>query len=492
MKFQVFKNGVIAEDFNLSAAYLFGSDTIALRTSNKITFKNGFIDCKKKTLESAGLALLWPVEGFGKILLTTTRLPERKRPYILNVELARAKLMQIVLKREEWSLFEETDEFARLAHEAQSLFIESLRNISDPGGASVLADEALKKAIIFSEQLACKHAEQILAIRCKNRTLSRHSLGCRIDSQLIENEKYRKRFLEMFGFVTIPFNWGQIETKRGEYDFSAVDRCMDLLANRRLAMCAGPLLCFSPKYIPEWMMDGKLKYEKIREIAFEFVSRTVSRYSSHIHAWRVISGMNAMNHFEFDFGQIIEITRAACLAARSANASSRKIVEILFPWGEYYAYDKYSIPPLVYADMIVQNGINFDAFALQMLFGKDSPGMHVRDMMQISSRLDNFASVAKPVHISGVAIPDSCCHSEYDCDSAGYWRRHWDQPLQAEWIEEVYKIALGKPFINSVTYSDLADSDNNEMPGSGLLKKNLSTKKAFLTMAKLQKFILRK
>ncbi len=68
----------------------------------------------------------------------------------------------------------------------------------------------------------------------------------------------------------------------------------------------------------------------------------------------------------------------------------------------------------------------------------------------------------------------------------------WDQPLQAEWIEEVYKIALGKPFISSVTYSDLADGDNNELPGSGLLKEDLSTKKAFLTMAKLQKFILQK
>jgi len=492
VKFQVFKDGTLAEDFNLSAAYIFGADAVALRSANKISFKNGIIDCRKKTSESAGLALLWPVGDFGKILLTTTRLPERKKPYVLNVELARAKLMQITLKREEWSLFEETNHFAQLAHEAQRLFIKALRNIADPAKASVLADKALKKAIVFSEQLAAKHAEQFLAVRCRNRTLSRHSLGCRIDSRMVENDKYRKRFLDMFGFVTIPINWGQIEAKKGEYDFSAIDRCMDLLANKRLAMCAGPLLRFSPQYLPKWLLDGKLKYEKIRETAFEFVSRIVTRYSSHVHAWRVISGMNAMNHFEFDFGQIIEITRAACLAARSADSNSRKMVEILLPWGEYYAHDKYTIPPLVYADMVVQNGINFDAFALQMLFGKDSPGMHIRDMMQISSRLDSFASVAKPVHITGVAIPDNCSDKKHDCDSAGYWRRHWDQPLQAEWIEEVYKIALGKPFINSVTYSDLSDSDNNELPGSGLLKEDLSTKKAFLTMAKLQKFILQK
>jgi len=492
VKFQVFKNGTLAENFDLNAAYIFGADAVALRSANKIGFKSGIIDCRKKTSEAAGLALLWPIEDFGKILLSTTRLPERKKPYVLNVELARAKLMRITLKREEWSLFEETNHFAQLAHEALGLFIKALRNISDPAKASVLADEALKKAIVFSEQLAAKHAEQFLAARCRNRTLSRHSLGCRIDDRMIENDKYRKRFLEMFGFVTIPVNWGQIEKIKGEYDFSTIDRCMDLLANKRLAMCAGPLLCFKPQYLPKWLMDEKMKYEKIRETAFEFVSRIVTRYSSHVHAWRVISGMNALNHFEFDFGQIIEITRAACLAARNADSNSRKMVEILFPWGEYYAHNKYTIPPLVYADMVVQNGINFDAFALQMLFGKNSPGMHMRDMMQISARLDSFASVAKPVHITGVAIPDNCSNSEHDCDLAGYWRRRWDQPLQAEWIEEVYKIALGKPFINSVTYSDLADSDSNELPGSGLLKEDLSTKKAFLSMAKLQKFILQK
>ena len=126
MKFQVFKNGSIVENFTLSGAYLFGGDGIGIRQA-EITFKDGFINCKKPNLETAGLALLWPIEGFGKVLLPTTCLPEREKPYNLNVEIARAKLMQIVTKREDWSFFNNMKGVSELSEESQDLFIKAIR-----------------------------------------------------------------------------------------------------------------------------------------------------------------------------------------------------------------------------------------------------------------------------------------------------------------------------------------------------------------------------
>ena len=99
MKFEVFKDGKVVDNFTLSGAYLFGTDGIAIRRA-QITFKKGIIECKKPGIEASGLAMLWSVEGFGRVLLPTTCLPERVKPYNLNLELARAKLMQIVTKRE--------------------------------------------------------------------------------------------------------------------------------------------------------------------------------------------------------------------------------------------------------------------------------------------------------------------------------------------------------------------------------------------------------
>lgn len=490
MKFQVFRDGKIVKDFSLSAAYMFGADEIPLRVSSSLICKNGVIECTRKILESAGIALLWPVDGFGRILLPTTRLPKRDEPYNLNVELARARLMQITLKREDWSLFEDSDAHSELADDARRLFIESLKNITDPAKASKLADESLRKALIYSERLTDQHAEMVFSTRCRNKSFGRHSLGCSIDPDMLSNPTYLKRLLEMFGSVTLPVSWAQIEPEKGQYDFSAIDRCLDFIGNKRLAICAGPLLCFTEKNLPQWLIEERWEFEKIREKAYEFVARVVARYARCVHVWRVVSGLNAENFFGFNFEQIIEMTRAACLAARSADGKSRKVVEILYPWGEYYAYSSSTIPPLVYADMILQSGISFDTFGLQLCFGKDSPGRHIRDLMQVSAKLDSFAGISKTLHITGVSIPGQHGDGELDPKTAGLWHKKWDQAIQAEWVGKLYKIALGKPFVSAITYSGFADNDSSEIIHNGLLSKNFTTKKAYVAMAKLQKRIL--
>ena len=492
MKFQLFKNGKPMQDISLAGAYLFGADMIPLRHVDKIEFKNGILECQKRSQDSAGLSLLWSIEGNGLLLLNTTRLPERAEPYNLNLELARARVMQITLKREDWALFDQSDELDALAQEVQDLFIESLQHISMPEKASILADAALKKGVEFSEKLATKHAEQFLAARFRNKGFGRHTLGCEINPAWIGDEKYRKWLFEMFGFVTIPVNWAQIEAEKGVFDFDQLDNCIQYMAGRRLALCVGPVLRFSPEYIPQWLVAEKPSFEKIREYAYEFVSEIVSRYSKFVHVWRVISGMNAMNCFGFNFEQVIEMTRTACLAAKSVDAKSRKIVELMYPWGEYYAADKSTVPPLVYADMVIQSGISFDAFGLQLHFGKDEPGMHVRDMMQISSRLDCFAAVPKPLHITGVSIPDAHDAEGRARHKAGSWRQEWSQKVQADWLEEFYKLTLARPYVNTVTYSCLADHADSPMNGCGLLTETLTPKKAFLVMAKFQRSILKK
>ncbi len=492
MKFRVYKNGKPVEDFALYGTYMFGTDLVPLRDADNINFSDNAIHCVPLGTDSAGIALLWPVDGYGKVILPTTCLPPREEPYILNVELARAKLMQITLKKEDWSFFEEDANSIEQSRKAQDLFITSLKQIKTPEKASETADKALSAALKYSELLAGRYAEYFINIRARNKSLGRHSLGCQIDPELLENEKYRKWLLEMFGFVTIPINWAKIEPAKGEYDFSSIDRCIDLLSGRRLAISAGPLVNFRKDSLPPWLFDKKMTFEKVREAAYYFISHLVARYKNYIHAWRVISGMNCENIFGFNFEQAVEMTRAACLAAKSAEGRSRKIIEIKHPWGEYYALDKNTFPPAAYVDTVIQSGISFDAFGVSLSFGKDSRGMHMRDIMQISSKLDFFLPVPKPLHITGLEIPDTHRAEGQGCDCAGLWRKNWDQQVQSNWIEQFYRIALGKPFLNSITYSSLADSENNGLKGSGLLNDRFEPKKAFMSIAKIQNRILRR
>ena len=162
MRFQVFKDGKIVDTFKPCGAYLFGTDGLSIRRA-KITFKRGYVECVRPNLETAGLALLWPIDGFGRILLPTTCLPERKRPYNLNVEIARAKLMQTTNRREDWSFFDTSEGEEGVSRQSQDLFISAIQNIGDPARASQLADESLRKAMVYSEKLAVRQGKSLFA-----------------------------------------------------------------------------------------------------------------------------------------------------------------------------------------------------------------------------------------------------------------------------------------------------------------------------------------
>ena len=481
MRFRVFENGQPAEKFKLCGDYLFGSDGVAIRRA-EITYKNGIIRCKKPNQETAGVALLWPIKGFGRVLLATTCLPEREEPYNLNVEIARAKLMQIIMKREDWSYFNNIEDAGGLSKEAQNLFIQSIQNISDAPLASKLADAALEKAIVFSENLAREQSESLFEARVKSHGFGRGCLGCQADPALITNPKYVENLLKLFGFITVPINWAQIEAQKGTYDFSSVDACFEFLSKKRVILGAGPLLRFSKEYIPKWLTRNDADFGKIRDSAYRFVSTVVGRYAGIVRAWRVISGLNAYNHFGFNFEQVLEMTRAATMAVKAASERGLKMIEITNPWGEYYGEGLHTIPPLVYVDMVVQSGINFDAFGLAMQFGKNQAGMHVRDMMQISAVLDYFLPIAKPLYITDVEAPSK---NDEGPDEAGVWHGEWDETRQGQWIDEFYKIALSKPFVDTVTYSHLADTESSTIKHSGLLTSELEPKKSFLILKQL-------
>jgi len=484
VKFQIFRDGKVVDKFTLCGAYLFGGDGIGIRRA-QIAFKNGFIECKKPNLETAGLALLWPVEGFGKVLLPTTCLPEREQPYNLNVEIARAKLMQIVNKREDWLFLNKIEVLADLLKEAQDLFIQAIQNISMPSKAAKLADESLKKAIVSSEKLAIKQAESLFNTRATNHGLGRGCFGCKIDPMEIDNPVYVGKLLDLFGSVTIPINWAEIEPRKGEFDFSKIDACINVLSKKKLTLSAGPLLYFSKESLPKWLVRSGAGFEKIRETAYHFVSEVVARYAGTIRAWFVISGLNAFNHFGFGFEQILEMTRAANMAVKQASDRALKIIEVSNPWGEYYMTTPNSIPPLVYMDMVVQSGIHFDAFGLQIRFGKNKSGMHVRDMMQISAILDYFGPIAKPLYMTNIEVPSQDGEDLQDGNVAGIWHGQWDESRQGQWIEQFYKIALSKQFVNSVTYSNIIDSTDSIIDHSGLLTDGLEPKESFRTLKKL-------
>jgi len=488
VRFQVFRNGQPVKKFRICGAYLFGTDGTSIRRA-QIAFADGYIECHNPNKETAGLALLWPVEGFGRILLPTTCLPERERPYCLNVEISRARLMQTISRREDWSLFDGALELEDISKQARDLFIRSIQSISNPPVASQLADNSLRKAMIFSEKLATTHAETVFKTRRSAKGFGRACFGTCVDPDQVGNDTYLDRLARGSDFAMIPVNWGAIEQVEGHFDFEALDQCVDWLSQKKMILGAGPLLQFSQSTLPAWLFSGSVSFEKIRESAYRFVSEMVARYRRRIHRWIVVGGLNVQNSFGFNVEQVLEMTRAANMAAKAINSRAFRLIEVMQLWGEYYGATPNSITPVAYMDMVIQSGIPFDAFALQMQFGKNAMGMHVRDMMQISSILDYFSLMGKAMYLTGVEVPSLSGSGLYSGTVAGVWHKEWDTKRQALWLDQFYRIAMSKSTVEAVVYGNLADREGSVITHSGLLDQSLESKEGYLAVKRLRELV---
>ena len=182
----------------------------------------------------------------------------------------------------------------------------------------------------------------------------------------------------------------------------------------------------------------------------------------------------------------MELTRISCLLVKQIAPDSQVLIDLVTPWGEYYARDQRTIPPMLYADMAVQSGIKFDAFGIHMHMGVPVEGHFVRDLMQISSLLDAFVSFGKSVHVTAAQVPSAVTADEWDAwggaqavERAGRWHAPWSQRLQAEWLQAFYRIAISKPFVDTICWRDLADYEHHYLPHGGLCRNDTKPKLAY-------------
>jgi len=218
----------------------------------------------------------------------------------------------------------------------------------------------------------------------------------------------------------------------------------------------------------------------------------VHRYRKAVAVWNVASGFHTNRALTLNFEQAIELTRLLVAHVKNMLPQARTLITITHPFGEYHARPMASVPAMLYAEMVAQAGINFEAFGLEMEMGVPAPGRYLRDLFQVSCMLDRFSTIGRPLFLTAVGspgrnTPDATDSSEGRLDPAmgGRWHRPWDPQLQAEWMEAVYRVALSKPFVESIAWANLADMGQT-LPGGGLLDDMLQPKPVWERLHKMR------
>ncbi len=487
LKFQVFENGEPAKSWPLRNAYLLSADGNPVRGT--VEFEGGLILADKRDAGSAALMLLHPCGDLGELMLQTCLLPERDEPYLLNLELARHRLMTLYSKLEDWSMFDLPAEHPVLKRleESRQTFIEALclRN-DDAVKSDALARECLESAIDGTEELALAHSDLLLNRRRETRAVPKLAIGCGI-SPTLTDDRVRLGLSSHFDFVLVPAPWRMLCPTENTYDWSQLDAWADWAGRMKVPIAFGPLLCFAPDQLPDWVYIWEHDYDTIRDVAYEHVERVVERYRDRVMMWNVLAGIHVNQHFPCNFEQIMDLTRMSTMLVKKLHPQSRSSVEVRQPFGEYFAQNARSIPPHIYADLIVQGGVPFDAITIRMPVGQSRPGQYTRDLMQLSMMLEQFGVFGKPLRlivsapsqpVTSMMIAEPGSDEPVD-DRSGFWRRPWSPHVQSHWLEAMYQVAMSKPFVEAVLWEDLIDHSNIQLPLGGLVAEDFQIKSAF-------------
>lgn len=458
----------VPDDWPLHHAHLVGNDDIGMQA--EIQYEDGIIECDKRSLDPAGLVLLIDVDEFGMIILRTCLLPDRDEPYLLHLELARHRIKTFLVKLEDWMLCSMESDHPIMAEWdaareklADAILIEK----SNPAEADRLGHEALKMGIEASERLAMMHSDLLLAKRLANGAMPQNAFGCRIHQSKFA-PPLAQTVSQQFDFVSIPIRWREIEPEEGRYDWVKFDKWMEWAAKSGCPVVAGPIIDFRPLAVPEWLYVWEHDYDTTHDLLHEHIEAIVRRYRKVVSVWNVASALHINDNFTLAYDQLMDVTRMATSLVKSIHPNARTMIEIADPFGEYFSANPKSIPPIVYAETIAQSGFKVDLIGLALQIGHHRMGCGTRDLMQVSSILDELLFLDIPVAVSAMSAPSHRADRD-EVDPAGYWHESWNPDIQAEFLEKLVAICLSKPFVESVCIHELYDHVASELPGSGLI-----------------------
>jgi GH35 family endo-1,4-beta-xylanase len=493
LKFAVFTDGQKDEALDLDHAYLVDTDNQPMRAQIRLLGQNLF--CEKRTEGRAALVVPWTVPEVGRVMLMTTGLPERPEAYNLTVELLRGRVSQNWEKKEDWGYAYSgpSPEFVQSFDEVKRRFAQALASLDNPAQAAALAADALTTAVLMGEDLALEHARRGLIYRRDHRELVDLDFGVRIEPDC-RQKAYQDRIFESFNYATLPLEWRRVEPREQEFAWEPMDYWVNWLTEKGLAIKAGQMLRFDKDSIPDWLYIWEGDFESIRDYAFEHVLRCVKRYAGRIEHWDITTGLHVDNSLGFSLDQIMEMTMMSARVVKKNAPQATAVLDLVLPWGDYFARNPRSIWPLKYAEMCINSGIEFDAIGLQIFLGADD--VYCRDVMEVSALLDVFGSLGKPVHITAAGVPSAhqkdptdASRGSRDVAAGGQWHKPWDETVQSEWVDWFYHIAVGKPFVTAVSWTELSDRPGHQFPHAGLVSADLQPKQSYAMMLGMKKEI---
>jgi GH35 family endo-1,4-beta-xylanase len=478
IRFAVHPASLLSDWPEVHAGYLTGADGRVFPT--RIEILDNVVGCRRTSSESAKFHVAWPVEGFGRLVIPTASLPEREEPYLLTVELARGKIVQVRNQAAQWELagLKIPPEFVGPHREAQRLFFRAASSQNRPEQACQFANEALDHSCRAAEILTRSYASQALSGRLQRFGTLPVSIGCDLQGSTPQPAA-NTLFNSMFNSATIAVPWKLIEAVEGEYNWDSTDQQLEWCESQKLMVRGGPLLDLGFNGLPEWLARWEHDVFNLQSFISDFVETAISRYVGRIRVWEICTRLNTGGAFTLNEESRLTLTARVLDVARQVDEEAQLIVRIDQPWGDYQSRGQHRLSPLQVVDALIRSGVGLSGVNLELAIGFKSRGSAFRDLLECSRLIDAWAMLDIPIYVT-LVCPSSLDDDLFATDEIKVNPRSWVTPCsekqQAGWIDRMLELLVAKPRVAGVFLPHFFDGAPHDFPNAGLLRSDGAAK----------------
>ena len=472
IKFRVNPPDLTAQVPELRRAYMTGIDRTPSRMA--VELKPGMLACHREFPESGRLHVPWPVEGFGMPVVGTATLAERDGPYDLAVELARGKLNEVRNQAADWKQMglRTPARFDDLVRESRLAFARAATSRDDQDQATESARRSLVAAHEAAGLLIAAYTDQVLQNRLTHSQRLPTWLACDLDGQPKDAPGIGP-LGEALNAARLDVSWAHLAPEQGQLRWDHVDAQLAWCRKRKLAPLSGPLLEFLPSALPDWIWLWEGDTEAIVGMALDLVRQVMTRYRGKVPVWTIAHRPASGDLLGLSEEDQVHLTAKALQIARQIDPRAQLVIGFDRPWAEWMGTSPFQLGPLHLADELSRAELGLSGIGLEIAPGFGPPGSHVRDLLEFSRLLDLYALLNLPLHVT-LAIPSASGADPKARESARVESTQWPEPpteaRQADWAERWIALAVAKPFVRSISWTQASDASPHLFAHAGLIR----------------------
>ncbi len=488
MRFQVVPSDFLDLQL-LPCAHLTGPDRYLWKS--QIHWDGHLLVAQRIPAESGFFHFLADVPGWGRTLLSTAWLMERKTPYHLQVELARGQLHQLRVQHREWTALglQPDEETRQYLHQAFAAFRDAILVACDNAEqAGRLAVQSIVASLHAGERLVQCYVRQGLPVRLRQPDTPLPWLGMNLGRTVPEG-KFAESLKDVFHAVQVALGWRDVQTGEDEYHWECADAQIHWAESHAVRRIGGPLIGFHDLAVPDWLLLYHGDLGNLRQLLSEFVEQTVTRYRGQVDLWHCAAGINGNTHMELSEEEHLVLAARAVELAHRLDPETPAIVSFDQPWAEYMAHQEVE-PPLYLADMLVRAGVPLSGVGLELNWGYHPGGTLPRDLLALNQLIDRWSLLGLPLYVF-LTLPSQMGEDPLARNKTQVMIRNpqgrWEPDDQALLLQQIAGLLATKPTVQGVYWNQLQDNQPHRFPHGGLVDAQGHPKPAWLRFKQLRR-----